>query len=534
MTDVPPLRVPTSQQADAAVEAAFEAAKASGWASEQRSPLWHAGVEAVLAYAEQLGEVPRAVGYCHLVVDLAPEDGDWPADTWQAVRLAAERTLETPSKPHHRARAKGLLRRVAAMENPLRAAREQAQVAIARQLQALSRQALDGPGSDERLYRIQAQQQWLSRIAEALRFVPLEGRADEAAVGDALARTLAWVEARRWEDPASESATLELLMGLRAPGQSPGSLEPLTRALAAIRHGQGAQHRAARLELLAMVQDLRLDVMDAEGRAALPGLMDSVAHLARHLGEVPDDLLNGLLLRLRMRIEGLGVSAFEPLIEEAVRLQGTLEAHRLEARALLSALDREDWDADELRQERNRYQRRVREITWLLDALAGLRLRGVPGHFTPRLLQLLGRLEGMVEETGLAPGEFDARVRLIALQLETPRLAHDPVWLAGQELQLQLADQRRHTAERVRGLALERHLEPAARRAEQDRLRRQLDDLDRLGQALGSMPLDALSADRRADALQALQALTQGARRLAIADDREAWRQALETLVRIC
>ncbi|MFN3432243.1 MAG: hypothetical protein ACK46X_20120, partial [Candidatus Sericytochromatia bacterium] len=112
MTELSPLPDPALQRADEAVEAAFAAARESGWSAEMKAPLWQAGLEAVLAYGIGAAESPRARGYHHLVVDLAPEEGDWPEGTRRAVKLAAERTLLSPGKPHHRGRAKGLLRRI--------------------------------------------------------------------------------------------------------------------------------------------------------------------------------------------------------------------------------------------------------------------------------------------------------------------------------------------------------------------------------------------------------------------------------------
>ncbi|MNS56744.1 hypothetical protein D3C72_896110 [compost metagenome] len=533
MTELSPLPDPALKRADDAVETAFAAARDSGWSAEMKAPLWQAGIEAVLAYGQAGADAPRARGYHHLVVDLAPEDGDWPDEIRRAVRLAAERTLMAPGKPHHRGRAKGLLRRIEAMENPVRAGRERALVAIAHALQSLSRQALDATGTDERVFRLQAQQQWLSRFSEALRGLPLDSEAP-ARVEAMLNDTLEMLEAGSWQNPASEPAMYELLQALRAPERTVPVPEAAFEALSAVRHAVGPLNRVARLELLAMVLDLDLVGVDPDGLAGMALHLASLAHMARQLGEMPADALPGLLLRLRLRLQGRGEPAFEPVIEAAVHQQEVLSALRVEAQALLAAVEAEDWDADEKRQERLRYQRQVRETGQLLDALRGLKLGGAPRSAAPMLVRLLHDLGALGAAHTLEPTDFEATLNLIVRQLENPALSTHRVWLAGQRALIQLAGQRRSLAEQVRGVMLDRHVDPAGRRERQTALHRHLDELDHVRQGLASLPLHRIGPEREADALDAVQAITLGVRRLVGAGDREAWRLAMRQAAEIC
>lgn len=534
MTELPTVPHNALREADQAVQLAYDAARASAFAPELKRPLWEAGVQAVSAYAELAPDAPKARNYHHLVVDLAPEDETWPEPVRLAVRIAAEKTIATPGKPHHRARAKGLLRRIEAMNNPLLAARERALVAIARQLQALSRQALEGAGPEERLYRLQAHQQWLSRFSEAVRALPLDAT-DQSLLAELFNRVLTLAEAAVPGDPAHEGAMFELLQHLRVAGAPALPLAPVMDALTAVRHASGSLHRAARLELLAMVLDVDATDLAPEQQAGLAVHLDSVAHLARQLGEVPAEALPGLLLRLRLRLQAHGEDAFEPLIDEAVRLIDRLEARRLEAGALLQAVEaEEDWDPDEIRQERLRYQQQAREAGWMLDAVRGLKLARTPRALAPRMLHLLREIDALAAGHALDPEDLQHTLGLIARQLENPQLLTSRAWLAGQNTIMQLAAQRRAVADEMRAQAVERHLEPDARRAEQQRLQRQLEDLERARHSLASLPLDRVPAEREAEVLGALQAITLGIRRMTATGDRDAWREAFQIAATIC
>jgi hypothetical protein len=380
---------------------------------------------------------------------------------------------------------------------------------------------------------LQAHQQWLTRFSEAVRALPLNA-AEQAHLAELFHRVLALAESAPANDPAHEAAMFELLQRLRFSDQAPLPLAPVMEALAAVRLAAGSLHRAARLELLAMVQDLDLSDLRADEQAGLAVHLDSLSHLARQLGQVPVEALPGLLLRLRLRLQARGDEAFEPLIDEAVLLIDRLEARRVEAGALLAAVEAEDWDADEKRQERIRYQQRLREAGWMLDAVRALRLSRVPRALAPRLLNLLHQIEVLSGDHALEPEEFQQTLSLIARQLETPHLVTCRAWLAGQTALMQLSAQRRTVADRIRAQALERHLEPQGRRAEQSRLQQQLEDLDRARLGLTSLPLDRVPAEREAEVLGALQAVTQGIRRMTASGDRDAWRQALQSAAAIC
>ncbi|MFP5502563.1 MAG: hypothetical protein ACLGIN_08740 [Candidatus Sericytochromatia bacterium] len=535
MTDASALDRPSSplDQLALEVQTAYDEAIAAGWSPETREALWRSALEAVLAYAAKSPTDPRAGKLYRLVVDMAPDapTTGWPESARRAIRLAATRTLMAPTKPHHQPRAQALLRQLDLQDNPLLQARERVLAGLAQRQQAL-RQAMAPGGEGPRLpvAQLQAMQDRLGRVAGALRAMPLDRGAGEERLLGLLAELSRWVESGLIFEATIEGPLYAALQQVRDPEDELSLLEPAMTALLEAEAQTTPGLQRGRLAIKDLLYGLPLARYGPEAQTAMAQHLADLAHVARHLHEIPAASLNSLLFRLRVRLGDPLNEAAEALIDEGLALLERLDARREDALAALEAIAGEEVVSP----ERQALQQRLWELDQLLEALESLRTEGVGRAQVPGVLQLLRRLETLADHPGSAPETFSQVVRQLAEQLENPTLISHRGWQAARTVLLQIGEQRRVLEETLRGLPLDRKLDGAARDAAQIHLRRAIAALDRARLVLGSLPIERLAGSREEEALQALAAFTREARLLAAGRAPAAMQRALEDVMQIC
>lgn len=526
---------------DDAVRAAYKAAQDSNWAHATRVPLRDAAAAAVMAYASRPDAGDAARRYHLLLVDLAADTPPtdlalWPDETLRAVRLAATRTLANPSKPHHRPRAQALLKRLDTLANPGLQAREQVLLALSRHRQALHQlqaKPVQREASERRLAPVvvAGRMALLARLTEVVRTLP---RGPLSAPGapaflSVMRRLQELAQTDALFDPAQQAALFELVQRALAPERADLPLAPAIAALEAIRAQTHPGVAAARFDLLAMVFELSLPDIARERLPALEGHLADVVRVATHLTDIPAASLPALLFRLRLRLLDPGNEAIEPLIDAGLATLEALEHQRAAIQADLAENQRLE-DEDQ-RPAQAGLRQREREIEQLIAAVHGLRPAGINPSDAAGVLGILRNVEALGGGHDLDPRAFEPTVRVLAQQLERPRLVRDRVWQAASTAQGQLAQQRQALDETLRGLSFDRHVSPAKRMARQHLLQRQLEALDHARLVLGSLPLEGLTLERESMALDALARLTLALRQLVAGLDTVGLRSALEAVV---
>ncbi|MDB5098394.1 MAG: hypothetical protein JWM80_2815 [Cyanobacteria bacterium RYN_339] len=520
-----------------AVRIAYQAAVAARWEAGTRAPLWDAAVAAVRAYGALPGAAEQARRFHLLLVDLAadatpPEMAAWPAEHQQAVRQAATRALASPGKPHHRPRAQSLLKRLDMLAEPTLAAREQVLLALSRHRQALHRlQPRTGP--DARRVTtplLQARAALLTRLTDVVRDLPRTRLtpAETPAYMQIMARLQTLAEQADFLDAPRQGQVFELMQQAMAPERDDLMIAPALAALEEVRAQVHPGVLAARLELVEMIFDMTLADFGSAQVEALRGHLGEVAHVARHLMEIPQGNLPPLLFRLRQRLADPGNEVIEPLIDEAIATLERLEGRRSEIAATTARLER---TADEdLRRELLVARQRKRELDALVVAMLGLRLAGLGAPEAPGVQNLFRQAEALADARPVEPAAAMQAIAALAQQLERPRLTTDRVWQAGSTALQQLLAQRQLLEETLRGLALDRHLEPGQRMARQHLLQRQLEALDYARLVFASLPFDGITAE--GEALGAIQAFTLAVRQVLAGYDTAALRSALDRVVK--
>jgi hypothetical protein len=489
-----------------------------------------------VAAVRAFGASEQARRYHLLLVDLAAdatpaEMAAWPAEQQQAVRVAATRTLASPGKPHHRPRAQSLLKRLDMLADPALAAREQVLLALSRHRQAVHRLQPRGP-EDRRVPTplLQARAALLTRLTDVVRDLP-RGRLAPAVVPRFLtimAELKALADQADFLEPARLPRVFELVQQAMAPERADLPIAPALAVLEEIRAQVHPGVLPARLALTEMVFGLSLADHGPAQEEALRRHLGELAHLARHLMEIPQVNLPALLFRLRQRLADPGNAAIEPLIDAAIATIARLEARRTDEAAKITRLERaSDEDA---RRELVAARQHMRALDALVVALDGLCLAGLGAADAPGVQQLFLQAEALADAPALDPAAAAHATHALAQQLERPRLTGDRVWQAGSTALHQLLAQRQLLEETLRGLALDRHLEPTQRMAREHLLQRQLEALDYARLVFASLPFDGIAAE--AEALAAIQAFTLAVRQVLAGYDTAALRSALDRVVK--
>ena len=540
MTDAHALEPGATAAIAAAVQAAYARAVAEGWPPEARSALWAATVEAVREYLAHAPDDPNARRYHHLLVDLAADVtaeaiAAWPPAVMRAARLAATHTLRAPSKPHHRPRAQALLKRLDLVQNPVLQARERLLLAVARRRQAMGDERGSGPLAGRRAdVAIDLGLMVLARITEVVRAMPLPDAGDDAAV-TALSRLRelqGLVEGGQVLDAARHPAVFEALQRLAAPDRPDLPIGAALDALEAVRLQANPAVRPGRLALAEMVFELELGAYGPDDRVGLARHLSDLAHVARNLGEIPAAQLGPILFRLRQRLADPASEAIEARIEEALAVLGRLGARREAGRARLARAEALG-AGEETRPDVAAAHTRLREIDTLIDAVHQVSLARLAPAEAMALGRVYAQLEDLAGDHGLDAEAFGHALGDIVLQLDRPALAVDRVWLAGRAALRQVVALRRSIDEQLRGLGLDRHLDPAARQARQADLERRAAALDRTRIVLGSLPLARIHPAAAESTVAALGGLVQAMRLAAAGGDARPLRTALDLLATI-
>ncbi len=539
MTDAQALDPGAATAIASAVQAAYARAVASRWAPEPRIALWEATVEAVRAYLAQAPDDPAARRYHHLLVDLAADVtaeaiAAWPPAVQRAARLAATHTLRAPSKPHHRPRAQALLKRLDLVQNPVLQARERLLLAVARRRQAVAAERGAGPSASKRGDALELGLMVLRRINEVTRALPMPD-AGEPAAGTAVAllRELqGLVEGGQFLDPPRQSAIFESLQRLAAPTRSELPLAPALEALEAVRVQANPAMRAGRLALAAMVFELDLGRYKPSELAGLVRHLADLTHVARNLGEIQGSQLGAILFRLRQRLADPASETIEDRISAALAVLDRLGTRREAALARLARAEAAAAE-EEAGADVTAAHTRLREVDQLIDAVHQVSLARLSPGEVAGLARTFGKLEELAAGHTMDAEGFGHALGDLVQQLERPALTTNQVWQAGRTAQRQVTVLRRSIDDQLRGLALDRHLDAAARLARKADLERRSAALEQARIVLGSLPLARVHPAAETRTLEALAAFVQAVRLTAASGDTRPLRSALDLLATI-